>query len=80
MYMYTVTLTDYNFWDSKFNETRRFKACVYKGDDKPLKVIGNKYKTRQEANEACYAHYEKTKKMMENFGKKMPEAFFNFTE
>ena len=47
------------------------KAILNKGDDFPLKKIGE-FKTEQEAVIACKRHYEKAKKAAENFGKVIP--------
>lgn len=55
--------------------TIRGKAVLCKGDDFPLKTIGQ-FKTEADALAACKAHYEKAKKAAAALGRTVPPAFY----
>lgn len=55
--------------------TNRGKAVLCKGDDFPLKTLGQ-FRTEAEALAACKAHYEKAKKGAAALGQTVPPAFY----
>ena len=55
--------------------TARGVAVLNKGDDHKLVQLG-KFKTEQEAREACKAHYAKACKALANLNKPVPQCFF----
>jgi hypothetical protein len=59
-----------------FYSTAQGKAVLNKGDDYPLVQIGQ-FKTEAQALEACYKHYQKACRALENLNKPIPYVFFN---
>lgn len=55
--------------------TNQGRAVLCKGDDKPLKRIGD-FKTEREALEACRAHYAKAQRAAANLNRSIPPAFY----
>lgn len=55
--------------------TAQGTAVLNKGDDYPLVKLG-KFKTEQQAVDACKAHYTKACKALTNLGKPLPTVFF----
>ena len=55
--------------------TAQGNAVLNKGEDYPLVKLG-KFKTEQQAIEACKAHYAKACKALTNLGKPLPAVFF----
>lgn len=55
--------------------TNHGRAVLHKGDDKPLKRIGE-FKTEREALEACRVHYAKAQRAAANLGRSIPPAFY----
>lgn len=51
------------------------KAVLCRGDDFPLKTIGQ-FKTEAEALVACKEHYEKAKRGASALGRTVPPAFY----
>ena len=58
-----------------YYHTAQGKAALCKGDDKPLKPIGQ-FKTEREALEACKAHHVKACTAANKFDRPAPTAFY----
>lgn len=51
------------------------RAILNRGDDRPLKNIGQ-FASEQLARNACEKHFEKAKRALINLGKPLPDALF----
>lgn len=58
-----------------YYHTAQGKAALCKGDDKPLKPIGQ-FKTEREALDVCKAHYLKACAAAVNFNRPVPRALY----